>query len=100
MTTMLPDVVQLRWRALICRLLSFGLILVLTACSGLAQPPRSAVLQALTLQIQLTQRSISRSLELPDPVEDPTVSRVRIEDQQTLLIGEQNGGKLRASILI
>ena len=95
MKTMLPDAVRSRWHALICRSISLGLILVLTACSGVAQPPRSAVLEALTLQIQLTQRSISQALELPDPVEDPTVSRVRIEDQQNVLIGERNGVKLR-----
>ena len=95
MTTMLPDFVQLRWNALICRVISFGLVLVLTACSSGAEPPRSAVLKALSLQIQLTQRSISRTLDLPEPAEDPTVSRVRIEDQQTVLIGEQGGVKIK-----
>ena len=95
MTTMLPDFVQLRWKALLCRLISVGLVLVLTACSSGAEPPRSAVLKALTLQIQLTQRSISRSLDLPAPEADPTVSRVRIDDQQTLRIGEQKGVKIR-----
>ena len=95
MTTMLPDFVQLRWKPLICRLISVGLVLVLTACSSGAEPPRSALLKALTLQIQLTQRSISRSLDLPAPEADPTVSRVRIDDQQTLRIGEQKGVKIR-----
>jgi len=67
--------------------------LVLTACGGPGQPPRSVVLDALTLQIQLTQASIAQALELEAPG-SPQVSRVRVEEQQALAIGEARGLKL------
>jgi len=78
--------------------LTVGLVLVLlplvlVACGGPGQPPRSVLLDALALQIQLTQGSIARALEL-EPPGLPQVSRVRVEDQQAIPIGEAHGLRL------
>ena len=78
--------------------LAVGLLLlllpvVLVGCGGPGQPPRSVVLDALTLQIQLTQASIAQALELEAPG-SPQVSRVRVEEQQSLAIGEARGLRL------
>ncbi|MFS6827686.1 hypothetical protein [Cyanobium sp. ATX-6F1] len=51
------------------------------------------LLQALGLQIALTQRSIAEALAL-DPTGLPEVSRVRVEQQQALTIGDQRGLRL------
>ena len=69
------------------------LTLVLVACGGPGQPPRSVLLDALALQIQLTQGSIAQALEL-EPPGLPQVSRVRVEDQQAIPIGEARGLRL------
>jgi len=67
--------------------------LALTGCSGMGQPPRSTLLSALALQIQLTQGSIAEALNLQAPG-DPQVSRVRIEAQQGVTIGDGKGLRL------
>jgi hypothetical protein len=67
--------------------------LALAGCGGSAQPPRSVLLDALALQIQLTQGSIAQALELETPGL-PQVSRVRVEEQQALPIGEDRGLRL------
>jgi len=67
--------------------------LLLVACGGPGQPPRSVLLDALTLQIQLTQGSIAQALELEAPGL-PQVSRVRVEEQQAQSIGEARGLRL------
>jgi hypothetical protein len=67
-------------------LLNFGL----TGCGPSDQPPRGVLLKALGLQIQLTQTAIARSLEL-EPVGVPEVSRVRVEEQESIRLGEQRG---------
>ncbi len=73
-----------------------GLVMVLflslglSACGPSDQPPRSVLLQALGLQIQLTQTAIARSLEL-EPAGAPEVSRVRLEKQESIRFGEQRG---------
>ena len=69
------------------------LTLGLTACSGMAQPPRATLLNALALQIQLTQGSIAQALNLEAPGL-PEVSRVRIEAQQNVTIGDGKGLRL------
>jgi len=51
------------------------------------------LLDALALQIQLTQGSIARALELETPGL-PQVSRVRVEDQQAMPIGDARGLRL------
>ena len=88
---------QALWRGALRRLadglLLLVLPLVLVACGGPGQPPRSVVLDALTLQIQLTQASIAQALELEAPG-SPQVSRVRVEEQQALAIGEARGLRL------
>ncbi|QNI85043.1 hypothetical protein SynPROS71_01240 [Synechococcus sp. PROS-7-1] len=71
---------------LVCLMISAGL----SACVGSDQPPRSVLLSALGQQIQLTQTSIARSLDL-EAAGVPEVSRVRLEDQDVIRIGEQKG---------
>jgi hypothetical protein len=66
---------------------------VLTGCSAAAQPPRSVLLQALELQIQLTQGAIADALAL-DAGGMPEVSRVRVAQQQLIGIGEAKGLRL------
>jgi hypothetical protein len=84
------------WRGAL-RWLAAGLLLVLplvlVACGGPGQPPRSVLLDALALQIQLTQGSIAQALELEAPG-SPQVSRVRVEEQQAMAIGEARGLRL------
>lgn len=67
--------------------------MVLTGCSATAQPPRSVLLQALELQIQLTQGAIADALAL-DAAGVPEVSRVRVAQQQPIGIGEAKGLRL------
>ena len=65
----------------------------LTGCGPSDQPPRGVLLKALGLQIQLTQTAIARSLEL-ELVGVPEVSRVRVEEQESIRFGEQRGIRL------
>jgi hypothetical protein len=64
--------------------------LALTGCSGVGQPPRSALLGGLELQIQLTQGAIAEALAL-EAGGAPQVSRVRVAEQESLSIGEAKG---------
>jgi hypothetical protein len=59
-----------------------------------SQPPQRVLLDALALQIQLTQGAIARALEL-EAVGLPQVSRVRVEQQEPVRIGEARGLHLR-----
>lgn len=65
------------------------------SCSPSSGPPRSVVLDALALQIELTQTSIAQSLELPPTAGHPSVSRVRIEDQSALKMAGHRGVHLQ-----
>ena len=66
------------------------IVVSLTACNG-SQPPRALLNEALALQIQLTQSAIASSLDLtPMPIA-PSVSRVRVEDQESFALGEEQG---------
>ena len=91
---MLPDLCKRLWRTLLSFCCVVGLAFYLSACGAAYEPPRQQLLLALSLQIQLTQAAISRSLQLPELNSAPAVSRVRIEDQQQIRIGEQLGVKL------
>ena len=67
-----------------------SLVVSLTACNG-SQPPRALLNEALALQIQLTQSAIASSLDLtPMPIA-PSVSRVRVEDQDSFALGDEQG---------
>ena len=67
-----------------------SLVVSLTACGG-SQPPRALLNEALALQIQLTQSAIASSLDLtPMPIA-PSVSRVRVEDQESFALGDEQG---------
>ena len=79
----------LRGLLLVALLLPLGLV----GCAGPGQPPRSVLLDALALQIQLTQGSIAQALEL-EPPGLPQVSRVRVEEQQAVSIGDARGLRL------
>lgn len=91
-----PAGVLARFRRLIgslalvlCLLLPLGL----TGCSGAAQPPRGVLLEALGLQIQLTQGAIAQALAL-EANGAPEVNRVRVEQQEAVRIGDAKGLRL------
>lgn len=67
--------------------------LLLTGCGSVAQPPRRVVLDALALQIRLTQDQVAQALRL-EPAGLPEVSRVRVEEQEPVAIGEARGLRL------
>lgn len=77
-------------RGWVAVLLSVGLVFSLSACAAGSQPPRAVLLSALGLQIELTQTAIARSLDL-EAVGDPAVSRVRIEEQEGVRLGDHRG---------
>jgi len=66
------------------------LLVVLAGCQAIGQPPRQVLLDALELQIALTQQSIAQALDLPPPG-PPQVSRVRVKRQEAVAIGEAKG---------
>jgi hypothetical protein len=66
---------------------------LLAGCGSAAQPPRRVVLDALALQIRLTQDQVAQALRL-EPAGLPEVSRVRVEEQQPVTIGEARGLRL------
>jgi len=74
-------------------LASLLLIVLLAGCSGASQPPRRVVLDALVLQIRLTQDQVAQALGV-QPGGLPEVSRVRVEQQQPVSIGEATGLRL------
>ena len=77
-------------RTLLSLLLVCLISLVLTSCSLGDRPPRAVILSALGQQIQLTQSAIAQSLDL-EASGAPEVTRVRIEEQESLSIGDQKG---------
>lgn len=83
------------WRHGLRRLLPLLLLLCvgLSGCQALQQPPRSVLLSALALQIELTQGAIAQALEL-EAQGVPEVNRIRVEEQQALAIGESRGLRL------
>ena len=77
-------------RRLLQALCVLSIVVSLTACNG-SQPPRALLNEALALQIQITQSAIASSLDLtPMPVA-PSVSRVRVEDQESFALGDEQG---------
>ena len=88
----IPAALASRVRRLIGSL-ALVLCLVLTGCSGAAQPPRGVLLEALGLQIQLTQGAIAQALAL-ESGGAPEVNRVRVEQQEALRIGDAKGLRL------
>ena len=77
-------------RRLLQVLCVLSIVVSLTACNG-SQPPRALLNEALALQIQLTQSAIASSLDLtPMPIA-PSVSRVRVEDQENFALGDEQG---------
>jgi len=77
-------------RRLLQALCVMAVVVSLTACNG-SQPPRALLNEALALQIQLTQSAIASSLDLtPMPIA-PSVSRVRVEDQESFALGDEQG---------
>ena len=93
---MLPQLLLLvsAFKRVVRRLLQvfcvLSIVVSLTACNG-SQPPRALLNEALALQIQLTQSAIASSLDLtPMPIA-PSVSRVRVEDQESFALGDEQG---------
>lgn len=89
---MLPALARLA-RAMVLTLLLLVMPLGLAGCSGAGQPPRGVLLEALALQIQLTQGAIAQALAL-EAGGAPEVNRVRVEQQESLRIGEAKGLRL------
>lgn len=84
-----------RWRrsllnAVLVVLLGVGL-LGLGGCQAAGQPPRAVLLQALGLQIELTQQAIADALKLDASEGRPQVSRVRVDHQEAIPIGLGKG---------
>ena len=77
-------------RLLLSVLLACLISLGLTSCSLGDRPPRAVILSALGQQIQLTQSAIAQSLDL-EASGAPEVTRVRLKEQESLSIGDQNG---------
>jgi len=89
-----PPLARLRRLVLAISLVLLLLMpLGLAGCSSPGQPSQRVLLDALALQIQLTQESIARALDL-EATGLPQVSRVRIEKQQALQIGAAPGLRL------
>ncbi|MFN9644063.1 MAG: hypothetical protein ACK6BG_02810 [Cyanobacteriota bacterium] len=89
-----PEAAGCFWRRGLLQLaLAALLACALTACGGPSTPPRAILLQALALQIQLTQADVARALGL-DSVGAPLVSRVRVERQEPIPVGESPGLRL------
>jgi hypothetical protein len=65
----------------------------LSGCGGPGQPSHRVLLDALALQIRLTQEQVAVALGLPSGGL-PEVSRVRVESQEPLRIGEARGLRL------
>lgn len=89
---MLPALARVA-RATVLALLLLVMPLGLAGCSGAGQPPRGVLLEALALQIQLTQGAIAQALAL-ETGGAPEVNRVRVEQQESLRIGEAKGLRL------
>lgn len=83
-------------RRLLPTLLTLVLLLtpLLQGCGVASQPPRGVLLEALALQIRLTQNQVAEALRL-EPAGEPVISRVRVEEQQELAIGEGRGLRLQ-----
>ena len=77
-------------RRLLQALCVLSIVVSLTACNG-SQPPRALLNEALALQIQLTQSAIASSLDLTPMSIAPSVSRVRVEDQQSFALSDEQG---------
>jgi hypothetical protein len=83
-----------RWAQGALRLAIIALLgCALTACMAASGPPRATLLNALALQIQLTQADVARALGLTS-VGAPLVSRVRVEEQEPVTIGANTGLRL------
>jgi len=82
---MLPGPSSHVLRRVLHRACALGLSLMLAACGGPGDPPRSVLLDALALQIQLTQTSIAQVLRL-EAGGLPVVSRVRLGAQEGIRI--------------
>jgi len=84
-----------RWcRGWIREGLSLAILAVLAmglgGCVGPDGPPQGTLLNALALQIQLTQADVAKALGL-ESVGAPLVSRVRVERQEPVSIGPSTG---------
>lgn len=80
-----------RWTRRGLTLAILGVVaLGLTACVAASAPPQGTLLNALALQIQLTQADVARALSL-DSVGLPVVSRVRVEQRAPVAIGLNKG---------
>jgi hypothetical protein len=83
-----------RWWQAALRLVVVGVLgWALAGCGAASGPPQGTLLNALALQIQLTQADVARALGLSS-VGAPLVSRVRVERQEPVTIGDRAGLRL------
>ncbi len=78
--------IQRLWSVVLVGLLGVGL----AGCVSPNGPPQGTLLNALALQIQLTQADVAQALSL-ESVGAPLVSRVRVEEQEPVTIGQASG---------
>ncbi len=76
---MLPLFAMLR-RLLVAMVLVL-MVVVLPACSATGQPPRQILMQALAMQVQFTQEDLAAALQLPALSGEPSLRRIRLEQQ-------------------
>ena len=76
---MLPLFAMLR-RLLVAMVLVL-MVVVLPACSASGQPPRQILMQALAMQVQFTQEDLAAALQLPALSGEPSLRRIRLEQQ-------------------
>ena len=76
---MLPLIAMLR--RLLVGMALFLLVVLLPACSASGQPPRQILMQALAMQVQFTQEDLAAALQLPALSGEPSLRRIRLEQQ-------------------
>ena len=81
-----------------CCVFACGLLLLLTACSAIGQPPRQVLLEALDLQVRFTQSDLAQALQLPVPEGHPNLRRVRVEQQHRLEVEGLSAWQLQGRV--
>ena len=76
---MLPLIAVLR--RLVVGMALLLMLVLLPACSASGQPPRQILMQALALQVQFTQEDLAAALQLPALSGEPSLRRIRLEQQ-------------------
>jgi hypothetical protein len=73
-------------QGLVRRLMLGGLVLLLSGCVALGAPSKTLIQQALQLQVEQTQASLSQQLKLTPPQVE--IRKLRVGDRSRLRIGD------------